>query len=206
MALRIVAPFLTNRWTWAAGTVVTSLIMTSGYMFTRIRGTPYSGANGQWIAPGYQNQFGQETQVVALICTSQYFDFRLDLSQRILVDALLAMSFLMLILVTPLQPSPQRQRAQIYLWTAIIMVIYSILVSFFRLKNKGASTLLQTYLVVIAYKCCRVSLQAVLLGQCITAVVVHPLMKSDIIAPMSSARACFGNALVLAWSLYRLSK
>jgi hypothetical protein len=43
----------------------------------------------------------------------------------------------MLIVVIPLQPSPKRQRVQIYIWTAMIMVIYSILVSFFRLKNKG---------------------------------------------------------------------
>ncbi len=36
-------------------------------MFVRIRGMPYSdGAN--WIAGGYQSQYGQETQVVALTC------------------------------------------------------------------------------------------------------------------------------------------
>jgi oligosaccharyltransferase complex subunit gamma len=41
--------------------------MTSGFMFVRIRGMPYNGSNG-WVASGYQNQYGQETQVVALIC------------------------------------------------------------------------------------------------------------------------------------------
>lgn len=44
--------------------------MTSGYMFTRIRGAPYTGPNGAWIAQGYQNQYGQEVQVVAMVCTS----------------------------------------------------------------------------------------------------------------------------------------
>lgn len=44
-------------------------------MFTRIRGAPYTGNDGSWIAGGYQNQFGQEVQVVALICTNRPFPF-----------------------------------------------------------------------------------------------------------------------------------
>ena len=66
--IRAFLPVLRSRWVWAAGIVLTSLVMTSGFMFVRIRGMPQSGANGQWIAPGYQNQFGQEVQVVAFIC------------------------------------------------------------------------------------------------------------------------------------------
>ena len=42
--------------------------MTSGFMFTRIRGVPYVGQDGSWIAGGFQNQFGQEVQVVSMIC------------------------------------------------------------------------------------------------------------------------------------------
>ncbi|THH16348.1 hypothetical protein EW146_g4281 [Bondarzewia mesenterica] len=56
LALRFLAPIFRNRWTWAAITVITSLVMTSGFMFTRIRGMPMTAANGQWIAPGFQNQ------------------------------------------------------------------------------------------------------------------------------------------------------
>lgn len=67
VTLPFVTPFLTNKWIWATGTIVTSLIMTSGYMFTRIRGMPMTNG-GQWIAAGYQSQYGQETQVVAAIC------------------------------------------------------------------------------------------------------------------------------------------
>lgn len=66
--LRFLAPILQNRWTWAVLTILTSLVMTSGYMFTRIRNSPFQGAGGAWIAPGYQNQYGQEVQVVAVIC------------------------------------------------------------------------------------------------------------------------------------------
>ncbi|GBE82000.1 Dolichyl-diphosphooligosaccharide--protein glycosyltransferase subunit 3 [Sparassis crispa] len=119
VGIRFIYPVLLNRWTWAAVTVLVSLVMTSGYMFTRIRGMPNSGANGQWIAPGYQNQFGQEVQVVAMIYGS------------------LSAAFLMLILVTPAQLSPSRQRAQVYLWTAVIFIMFSVLISFFKVKNRG---------------------------------------------------------------------
>jgi oligosaccharyltransferase complex subunit gamma len=117
--LRFISPLIQNRWTWAAGTVITSLVMTSGYMFTRIRNVPFNGGDGNWIAAGYQNQFGQEVQVVAFIY------------------GLLSFSFLMLILVVPYQSSPQRQRLQVYLWTGVTMIVYSVLVSLFRVKNRG---------------------------------------------------------------------
>jgi len=68
LVFRFIRPVIHNRWIWAAGTVLVSLIMTSGFMFTRIRGVPYAGNDGSWIAGGYQNQFGQEVQVVSMIC------------------------------------------------------------------------------------------------------------------------------------------
>ncbi len=71
--LRYIAPVLRSRWTWAVISILSSLIFTSGYMFTRIRNVPYSGANGNWIASGYQNQFGQEVQVIALVCASTLY-------------------------------------------------------------------------------------------------------------------------------------
>ncbi|TBU65726.1 oligosaccharyl transferase subunit OST3/OST6 family [Dichomitus squalens] len=117
--IRVFLPILRSRWAWAAGTVITSLVMTSGFMFVRIRGMPQSGANGQWIAPGYQNQFGQEVQVVSFIY------------------GLLSAAFLMLTLVTPYQTQPYRQRAQIYLWSGVILVMFSVLISLFRVKNRG---------------------------------------------------------------------
>ncbi|KJA27197.1 hypothetical protein HYPSUDRAFT_84107 [Hypholoma sublateritium FD-334 SS-4] len=119
LLLRFIAPIIQSKWTWATITVITSLIMTSGYMFTRIRNAPYNGGPGNWIAGGYQNQFGQEVQVIAFIY------------------GLLSFAFLMLILVVPLQTSPQKQRLQIYLWTGVIMIIYSVLISIFRVKNRG---------------------------------------------------------------------
>ncbi|KAI9571533.1 hypothetical protein HD554DRAFT_203271 [Boletus coccyginus] len=119
LAFRFIRPVIHNRWIWAAGTVVVSLVMTSGFMFTRIRGVPYAGQDGSWIAGGYQNQFGQEVQVVSMIYGT------------------LAASFLMLTIVTPYQKSTARQRTQVYLWTFVNFLVFSILISIFRIKNRG---------------------------------------------------------------------
>lgn len=72
-ALRFITPILKSRWLWAIITIGTMLTMTGGYMFVRIRGMPWTGGDGHWIAAGYQNQFGQETQVVGMICTVDSF-------------------------------------------------------------------------------------------------------------------------------------
>ncbi|KAK1236532.1 oligosaccharyl transferase subunit ost3/OST6 [Marasmius sp. AFHP31] len=119
LLVRFVGPIFQNRWTWAAVTIITSLVMTGGYMFTRIRQSPYTGGGGNWIAAGYQNQFGQEVQVVALIYGT------------------LSFSFLMLMLIVPYQTSPSRQRVQIYLWTGVIFLVFSVLISLFKVKNRG---------------------------------------------------------------------
>jgi oligosaccharyltransferase complex subunit gamma len=61
-------PYLTNRWVWAAGVISTSLVMVSGQMFVQIRGMPYAGHGGQKIAPGFQQQFGDEVHFISIIC------------------------------------------------------------------------------------------------------------------------------------------
>ncbi|KAJ3732976.1 dolichyl-diphosphooligosaccharide-protein glycotransferase [Lentinula guzmanii] len=119
LILRFIAPVLQSRWTWAVITILTSLTMTGGFMFTRIRGSPYTGSDGSWIAGGYQNQFGQEVQVVALIYGT------------------LAFSVVMLTMIVPYQTSPARQRLQVYLWSGVLMLVYSVLVTLFRVKNRG---------------------------------------------------------------------
>lgn len=118
-------------------TVGISLVMTSGFMFVRIREMPFTGGDGNWIAAGYSNQYGQETQVVAMICEGFLTPFACPATNFRFLDGLLAASFLMLTLVTPLQSSPGRQRAQVYLWTGVILVVFSILISLFRVKNRG---------------------------------------------------------------------
>jgi hypothetical protein len=63
--------FVLSRWTWALACILSSLIFTSGYMFTRIRHMPFAQntrQGPQWIAGGYSNQFGAETYVIATLC------------------------------------------------------------------------------------------------------------------------------------------
>lgn len=119
LIFRFIRPVLQNRWVWAANTILFSTIMTSGYMFTRIRGTPYVAPDGSWLAAGFQTQYGQEVHVVSLLY------------------GVLAGSFVMLILLVPQQSSPSRQRTQIYIWTALNFIMFSVLVSIFRVKNRG---------------------------------------------------------------------
>ena len=63
--------YILSRWTWALVSIVSSLVFTSGFMFTRIRNVPFAQntrEGPQWIAAGYQSQFGAETWVVATLC------------------------------------------------------------------------------------------------------------------------------------------
>ena len=137
IALRFIAPILQSRLFWAGVTIVTTLTMIAGQMFVRIREMPYTGSDGNWIAGSYSNQFGQEVTVVAMICTSGCLMLLIDGLIRHHKDGLLAGSFLFLTMVVPYQTSPGRQQMQIYLWTATIVIIFSVLVSLFRVKNKG---------------------------------------------------------------------
>jgi oligosaccharyltransferase complex subunit gamma len=68
-AYKYFGPIIFSRWTWALAVVLTMLTFISGHMFVKIRGMP-STMRGQWIAGGYQNQYGAEVTVIGGICTS----------------------------------------------------------------------------------------------------------------------------------------
>jgi len=120
---RIFLPLLTNKWFWATLSIGTSLIMTSGLMFVRIRGNPYvaAGRDGraEWIASGFQNQFGMETHVVAFIY------------------GLLSLSCLALVIFVPRLNNEWKQQTAVFVWSGIGTVVFAVLLSFFRLKNPG---------------------------------------------------------------------
>ena len=63
---------VTDKTVWTLGCILFILMFTSGYMFNAIRHTPFTQPNGRggfnYIAGGFQNQFGVETQIVAAIC------------------------------------------------------------------------------------------------------------------------------------------
>ncbi|KAJ7679338.1 hypothetical protein DFH06DRAFT_508687 [Mycena polygramma] len=110
-------PMLLRVWTWGLATIFTSLVMTSGYMFTRIRDSPLVGPDGSWVARGAQNQFGREVPLVFVIYGT------------------LAFSFVMLIMVVPYQRR-EVQRLYVYFWSAVILLVYSVLVVFYKVKTR----------------------------------------------------------------------
>jgi oligosaccharyltransferase complex subunit gamma len=69
MSYQYLAPLFASRFLWAAMCIVAILVFTSGHMWNRIRGAPYSSGQG-FIAPGFSNQFVAETQIVAVLCES----------------------------------------------------------------------------------------------------------------------------------------
>ncbi len=134
---KFVLPLLLNRWFWAILSIATCLIMTSGFMFVRIRNVPYVSRtqNGrtQWVAGGAQNQYGMETQVVAAICRG----ILISHLQRftIVLDALLSFSCISLIVLVPRIPSKTRQTAAIYIWSGVAVLVLAILMGIFKLKS-----------------------------------------------------------------------
>ncbi len=68
-----VLPIIQNRNLWAAVSLISILLFTSGHMFNHIRKVPYVAGDGRggisYFAGGFQNQYGMETQIVAAMCT-----------------------------------------------------------------------------------------------------------------------------------------
>lgn len=73
-----ILPILQNRNLWAAISLITILLFTSGHMFNHIRKVPYVSGDGKggisYFAGGFSNQFGLETQIVAAMCKSNATD------------------------------------------------------------------------------------------------------------------------------------
>lgn len=67
-----VIPIVRNRNLWAAISLISILLFTSGHMFNHIRKVPYVAGDGRggisYFAGGFANQFGMETQIIAAIC------------------------------------------------------------------------------------------------------------------------------------------
>ncbi|KAF9292925.1 oligosaccharyl transferase subunit ost3/OST6 [Linnemannia elongata] len=110
-----------SKYLWAAISLFSIFIFISGHMWNQIRHPPYSmpsrdGRPG-FIAPGFQNQFGLETQIVAI------------------TYAVLCGGAISLMSSIPRIESPSKQRLAVIIWMGIITVMYSVLILFFRAKN-----------------------------------------------------------------------
>lgn len=72
-----VLPIIQNRNAWAAVSLISILLFTSGHMFNHIRKVPYVAADQRggisYFAAGFQNQYGMETQIVAAMCKFNVF-------------------------------------------------------------------------------------------------------------------------------------
>ncbi|KAF1809008.1 putative dolichyl-diphosphooligosaccharide-protein glycotransferase [Eremomyces bilateralis CBS 781.70] len=116
-------PIIQNRNLWAAISLVLVLVFTSGQMFNHIRKVPYVAGNGKggisYFAGGFQSQFGLETQIIAGIY------------------GMLAFATITLALKVPRTADPKRQQVAVFIWSGILFLVYSFLLSVFRMKNSG---------------------------------------------------------------------
>ena len=113
--------FKSSKPIWMLLCIGSMIIFTSGHMWNSIRGAPYvamgQGGKAEYFAGGFQSQYGVETQIVAAIYS------------------LLAFSFIALTVLVPAQRDPTRQRAGVYVWSAIFLGTFSLLFYIFRIKK-----------------------------------------------------------------------
>ncbi|CRK37034.1 Magnesium transporter protein 1 like [Verticillium longisporum] len=118
-----VLPVIRSRNLWAVFSLITILLFTSGYMFTLIRKTPYVVGNGKggvtYFTGGFQNQLGMETQIVAAIY------------------GVLAFCAIALTVKVPRIADPKKQQIAILAGAGVMFIMYSFLLSVFRIKNGG---------------------------------------------------------------------
>ncbi|KAH6674143.1 hypothetical protein B0J14DRAFT_589310 [Halenospora varia] len=116
-------PIIQNRNVWAAISLIAILLFTSGHMFNHIRKVPYVAGDGRggvsYFAGGFSNQFGLETQIVAAMY------------------GLLSFATISLALKVPRIADPKTQQIAVIIWGGVIFVMYSFLLSVFRIKNGG---------------------------------------------------------------------
>lgn len=108
---------------WTAVTLVSVLMFTAGHMFNIIRQTPYLAGDGRggvsYFVGGHGNQIAVETQIIALVYA--------------------ALAFVVIALITkaPTIKNPNTQTLYILIMSALILVVFSYLMSRFKIKNGG---------------------------------------------------------------------
>ncbi|KAF9924003.1 oligosaccharyl transferase subunit ost3/OST6 [Mortierella alpina] len=112
-----------SKYIWSAGSMFIIFVMISGHMWNQIRNPPYTvpGRDGRpgFIAQGFQNQFGLETQIVAVLY------------------AALTGSVIALIAVVPRIENPLSQRIAVWVSMGLFAFMFSVLIQVFRVKNPG---------------------------------------------------------------------
>lgn len=120
-ATRYLVPVITHPTTWAAVSLISILLFTSGHMFNHIRKTPYLAQtkSGQvtYIANGFSTQFGAESQLVGILY------------------AFLAFGTIALAMKVPRMTDPGKQQVAVVVWSAVILCLFSFLMAVFKVKN-----------------------------------------------------------------------
>ncbi|CAM1500857.1 Fc.00g100190.m01.CDS01 [Cosmosporella sp. VM-42] len=118
-----VLPIIQNRNIWASISLISILLFTSGHMFNHIRKVPYVAGDGKggisYFAGGFQSQFGLETQIVAALY------------------GVLSFCAIALAVKVPRIENAKSQSVAVIAWGGILFVVYSFLLSVFRIKNGG---------------------------------------------------------------------
>ncbi|KAB8198945.1 hypothetical protein BDV34DRAFT_207815 [Aspergillus parasiticus] len=118
-----VLPVIQNRNLWAAFSLISILLFTSGHMFNHIRKVPYVVGDGKggisYFAGGFSNQFGMETQIIAAIY------------------AILSFATIALAMKVPRIADSKAQQLAVLIWGTVLFGMYSFLLSVFRAKNGG---------------------------------------------------------------------
>ncbi len=135
-----IQPVIQSRNLWAIITLMGILSFISGTMFNQIRKVPYVAGDGRggisYFAGGFQNQYGLETQIVAAICTFCLLpaaeNWVLTLS-----DGILSFAVISLAVKAPRLVDPKFQQVTIIVWGGVLILVYSFLLSVFRMKNGG---------------------------------------------------------------------
>ncbi|KAG0364676.1 oligosaccharyl transferase subunit ost3/OST6 [Mortierella sp. AD032] len=111
----------TSKYFWSTISMITIFIMISGHMWNQIRQPPYSVSNRDGrsgiIAQGFQNQFGLETQIIAVLYS------------------LLTATAIGLIAVVPRIENPLGQRTAVWVCMGMFTLTFSVLIQIFRIKN-----------------------------------------------------------------------
>ncbi|KAF9123975.1 oligosaccharyl transferase subunit ost3/OST6 [Mortierella sp. 14UC] len=110
-----------SKYLWSTISMITIFVMISGHMWNQIRQPPYSVPNRDgrsgFIANGFQNQFGLETQIVAVLYS------------------LLTAATIGLIAVVPRIETPLAQRTAVWVCMGMFTFTFSVLIQIFRIKN-----------------------------------------------------------------------
>lgn len=88
-----------------------------------------------YFAGGFSNQYGLETQIVAAMCKSCGDIPRLNANSY--ADGLLSFAIIAIAIKVPRIGDPKQQQVAVLVWGGVIFLMYSFLLSVFRIKNGG---------------------------------------------------------------------